>query len=121
MKQGDPISALLLIAVMQACFEELQSKWMKANRRRNGVPFGVCIHLTWKAMKIVEVDGQCVEILDEEANERYLGRKLAFHASQDNEIRNRIVAGWAAAQEGSSATYAEVCFPDISQKPRRRR
>jgi len=39
-KQGDPISALLFIAVMQACFDELQHKWRKANVRRKGIKFG---------------------------------------------------------------------------------
>jgi len=42
-KQGDPISALLFIAVMQACFGELQEKWAKANRRRKGQLFGICL------------------------------------------------------------------------------
>ena len=44
-KQGDPISALLFIAVMQACFAKLQLKWQKANSRRQGVKFGIKLQL----------------------------------------------------------------------------
>ena len=40
-KQGDPISALLFISVMQACFGELESKWEKANRRRTKTKIGI--------------------------------------------------------------------------------
>jgi len=40
-KQGDPISALLFIAVMQACFSQLHVKWQKANSRRIGIKFGI--------------------------------------------------------------------------------
>ena len=43
MKQGDPISALLFIAVMEACFGSLKRKWHDANKRRNGQYFGVVI------------------------------------------------------------------------------
>jgi hypothetical protein len=40
-KQGDPISALLFIAVMQSCFAQLQSKWARLNLRRGGIKFGL--------------------------------------------------------------------------------
>jgi hypothetical protein len=40
-KQGDPISALLFIAVMQACFAQLQLKWGRLNLRRTGIKFGL--------------------------------------------------------------------------------
>ena len=42
-KQGDPISALLFIAVMQSCFDDLQRRWDKANSRRKGLKFGIPI------------------------------------------------------------------------------
>ena len=42
-KQSDPVSALLFIAVMQACFGELQAKWMKLNGRRKRHGFGVSL------------------------------------------------------------------------------
>jgi len=45
-KQGDPVSALLFIAVMQACFGELQGKWGKANAQRKGKQFGICLDAT---------------------------------------------------------------------------
>ena len=40
-KQGDPISALLFIAVMQDCLGDLCQKWGKANLRRTGLKFGI--------------------------------------------------------------------------------
>ena len=40
-KQGDPMSALLFIVVMQACFQQLELKLAKANSRRGGIQFGV--------------------------------------------------------------------------------
>ena len=40
-KQGDPISALLFIAVMQDCFGKLQSRWQDLNEKRSGVKYGI--------------------------------------------------------------------------------
>ena len=40
-KQGDPISALLFIAIMQASFSDLQSKWQRLDARRTGVKYGI--------------------------------------------------------------------------------
>ena len=40
-KQGDPISGLLFIAVMQACFGDLNKKWAMLNHRRQGMKFGI--------------------------------------------------------------------------------
>ena len=42
-KQGDPISALLFIAVMEAIFRNLKKKLHKANLRRRGGYFGMVI------------------------------------------------------------------------------
>ena len=35
-KQGDPVSALLFIAVMEQCFRSLKKRWKSPNRRRSG-------------------------------------------------------------------------------------
>ena len=40
-KQGDPISALLFVAVMQDLLGDLQRKWDSMSKRRNGHPFGM--------------------------------------------------------------------------------
>ena len=40
-KQGDPISGLLFIAVMQDILGSLQIKWEQANMRRTGVKYGI--------------------------------------------------------------------------------
>ena len=40
-KQGDPISGLLFIAVMQARFGDLNKKWAMLNHRRQGIKFGI--------------------------------------------------------------------------------
>ena len=40
-KQEDPLSSLLFIAVMQACFHELHEKWAAANCKRRGIKFGL--------------------------------------------------------------------------------
>ena len=40
-KQGDPVSSILFIAVMQQCFGELEQRWGKANARRKGLRFGL--------------------------------------------------------------------------------
>ena len=42
-KQGDPVSALLFIAVMEQCFRSLKKRWKSANRRRSGQYFGIVI------------------------------------------------------------------------------
>ena len=41
-KQGDPISGLLFICVMEICFREL-TKWAQLNRKRAGPYFGIVI------------------------------------------------------------------------------
>ena len=43
MKQGDPISALLFIAVMEACFRSLKKRWHGLNQRRTGQYYGFVI------------------------------------------------------------------------------
>ena len=43
-KQGDPISGLLFIAALQACFQTLNSKWANANLRRKGFKFGIDVY-----------------------------------------------------------------------------
>ena len=40
-KQGDPISALLFIAIMQDLCGKLQQKWAKTSNKRKGHPLGV--------------------------------------------------------------------------------
>ena len=40
-KQGDPLSALLFIAVMEACFRKLKKKWSTESRQREGLPLGI--------------------------------------------------------------------------------
>jgi len=43
-KQGDPVSALLFIAVMESCFKSLKKKWSGLNNRRVGQYYGFVIH-----------------------------------------------------------------------------
>ena len=40
-RQGDPISALLFIAVRQSCFDGLHAKWVLLNHRRRGTKLGM--------------------------------------------------------------------------------
>ena len=47
-KQGDPVSALLFIAVMQDLCGRLKLKWSKANLRWKGAKFGVTLRAQWK-------------------------------------------------------------------------
>ena len=42
-KQGDPISPLLFIAVMEVIFRRLKSRWNKLNTRRTGQYYGVVV------------------------------------------------------------------------------
>ena len=42
-QQGDPVSALLFIAVMEQCFRSLKKRWKSANWRRSGQYFGIVI------------------------------------------------------------------------------
>ena len=42
-KQGDPISALLFIAVMEAIFRKLKTKWHSLNKRRENKYFGIVV------------------------------------------------------------------------------
>ena len=40
-KQGDPISGLLFVAVLQVCIGNLKKRWERANKRRSGYGFGI--------------------------------------------------------------------------------
>ena len=42
-KQGDPVSALLFIAVMESCFRDQKKKWKAFNARRTGPGFGILV------------------------------------------------------------------------------
>ena len=42
-KQGDPISGLLFLAVMEVCFRTLQNRWKILNKRRKGQYIGFVI------------------------------------------------------------------------------
>ena len=42
-KQGDPISGLLFIAVMEQCFRTLKEKWNTLNAKRRGQYYGVVV------------------------------------------------------------------------------
>ena len=42
-KQGDPISALLFIAVMEQCLQELKQRWKHLNSRRMRTGYGIVI------------------------------------------------------------------------------
>ena len=42
-KQGDPVSSLLFLAVMEVIFRKLKKKWGKLNLRRTGAYYGVVI------------------------------------------------------------------------------
>ena len=43
MKQGDPISPLLFLAVMEVIFRRLKTTWNKLNSRRSGNYYGLVI------------------------------------------------------------------------------
>ena len=42
-KQGDPISGLLFLVVMEVCFRSLRKKWKRLNTRRTGQYLGFVI------------------------------------------------------------------------------
>ena len=42
-KQGDPISPLLFLAIMEVLFRRLKARWNKLNARRSGAYFGIVI------------------------------------------------------------------------------
>ena len=42
-KQGDPVSSLLFLAVMEICFRRLKARWNQLNLRRSGSYYGVVV------------------------------------------------------------------------------
>jgi hypothetical protein len=42
-KQGDPVSSLLFLAVMEVCFRRLKAKWNRLNLQRAGHYYGVVV------------------------------------------------------------------------------
>ena len=42
-KQGDPISAMLFIAVLESCISNVKQRWITLNERRNGSGYGIDI------------------------------------------------------------------------------
>ena len=42
-KQGDPLSSLLFLAVMEVCFRRLKKRWHRLNLRRTGAYYGMVV------------------------------------------------------------------------------
>jgi len=148
-KQGDPVSSLLFLAVMEVCFRRLKAKWNRLNSRRTGHYYGVVIDdpgdpltnlrfaddviliatsradsrkmitdlnteaatfglkLHTGKTKVLVTDplarhtpvscaGFDVEVLQEGASEKYLGRKLSVDDFRNVEFKNRVAMGWAS-------------------------
>ena len=64
------------------------------------IHFGKTKVMTWRALvrspHSLAVGSNTVDILDQAASEKYLGRKLCFEDSQATELRNRIACGWGS-------------------------
>ena len=81
-------------------------KMMLGHLARASSKFGLRIHFgktkimtrntLAKGAKHVTVENQLVDIVDEEAFEKYLGCKLSFEGGMGTELANRTAAGWAA-------------------------
>ena len=150
MKQGDPISALLFICIMQQICGELQQKWHSLSRRRSGHPYGIRIgdgsdraltnlrfaddvlligqskadirkmllqfeesarrfglklnfdktqvlaQRRWsKGCQHICTGNSRVQILNEDASERYLGRTFCLRDGHRAEHQHRISSAWA--------------------------
>ena len=150
-KQGDPVSGLLFVSIMQDLFGDLQQKWFKLSQRRKNHPIGICLGaghgrpltdlhfaddvllvaqsrtdikkmlthvtqeaqtygltlnfektevLTWDHLRQncrqLWLGENSVDILGQDAAEKYLGRKLALEDTYRVELENRISAAWAA-------------------------
>ena len=81
-KQGDPMSALLFIAVMQACFDELEEKWAKANRRRTDIEFGLKMNCSNRNLTDLRFADDVILIAQQRSDIGKMLRDLSDHAAK---------------------------------------
>ena len=168
-KQGDPISALLFICIMQQICCELQQKWHSLSRRRSGHPYGIHIgdgsgraltnlrfaddvlligqskadirkmllqfeesarrfglklnfdkttvltQRRWSnGCQHICMGNSTVQILNEDASERCLGRTFCLRDGHRVEHQHRISSAWAAFHKYKS----EICSKHYPVKAR---
>ena len=95
--QGDPISALLFIAVMEELFRELKTKWFSANSRRTGHGFGLPIE----------------HAKDPLTNLRFADDVLLFAQSKSDVIKMISHLARTAGKYGLRLNYAKIKILDI--------
>ena len=126
-KQGDPISSVLFIAVMQACFNELHLKWDRANQRRKGIRFGLAVDTSMRNLTDLRFADDVVLF----AQQRSDIAKMLEHLSQVSQkyslkihYGTTKVMTWAACAAG--CTSVNVCghsvgiIPEDARLPRHR-
>ena len=96
-RQGDPISALLFIAVMEEVFRELKMKWSSADLRRTGAGFGLPVDNTKEPL----------------TNLRFADDVLLFAQSRADVIKMTSHLAKTAAKYGLKLNYAKTKILDI--------
>jgi hypothetical protein len=81
-KQGDPISSLLFIAVMQACFGKLEDKWHKLSQRRSGTQFGVEIEVGCRNLTDLRFADDVVLFAQQRADIEKMLQHLSVYAAE---------------------------------------
>ena len=81
-KQGDPISALLFIAVMEAIFGTLKKRWNDLNRKRQGKYYGLVIDLPDDPLTSLRFADDVVLIATSRADITKMIRDLSVEAAK---------------------------------------
>ena len=81
-KQGDPISGLLFLAVVEVCFRKLREKWRSLNARRTGQYYGFVLESAGDPLTNLRFADDVLLIAQSRADARKMTEHLATEAAK---------------------------------------
>ena len=121
-KQGDPISGLLFVSVLEICFRNLDKIWKTANRRRRGQYFGMVVDEPDDPLLSLRFADDVALVAQSQSDVTKMLGHLRLEALKYGLVMNMdktkvlTTAGAGAARVKLGDAYVNVLNPDQSEK-----